>query len=744
VTRRAGHRGRSAQQLPRRIREKKAAPRAEAEILAELRTLCHQPGFAHIIAQVIVRDNFVFYQDEMKPEDMAHLFGSKRLIRTEVATLIGYMIQAGPETFDQLPSDPAALLTQVEALLEELHGRLSWPMFGDGIESFMASCDFMASRDNVEMLREPIFYAGESAFNFQYRDFAVDKYRADNPWLEANRGFSIEEAAALVDACLALAEEQVTALWKSAPVETDPSTWSLLPGFIVTQSDLVTRSGLSEEKAAAIIAAFSTPLGDNTAFIALNDYNLATSAPLIALGEGRFAVFQHYAPVEALYEAPMYWMFADKAYRPTAAAHRGEFTEAITYKRLVDVFGAANVHRGLNLDRAKGERVGEIDILVEFGGRLLLVQAKSKRLTIEARRGSELSLRADFKAAVQDAYDQALLCAEALFEPGIKILSGDGSTVALHHPPQKIYPICLVADHYPSLVFQTDRFLEKRPIDRVAQPIVTDIFALDALCELLDRPVRFLGYCELRDRFGERLIYSHELVLLACHVRQNLWIDEDIGGMMLDDNITGSVEIAMLARRRGIAGERTPKGPLTAFVGTPFDGMLKRIEERPEPSLIDLALFMLEASGNSIKAYNDGVALIVDQTRKDLRQHDFSLAMGKVGLTVHTSYEQPHDVRKRLETHVEARKYACQANRWFGLFLDPADGLPIAGIVLDFPWQEDPLRAKLAGYLPKAGPQTSLPRSLERLVRARSERKLGRNDRCFCGSGLKYKKCCGP
>lgn len=197
VTRRAGHRDTSARRRPRRVceqvSEKTAAPRAEAEVLAELRTLCHQPGFAHIVAQVIVRDNFVFYQDEMKPEDMAHLFGSKRLIRTEVATLIGYMIQAGPETFDQLPSDPAALLTQVEALLEELHRRLSWPMFGDGIENFMAS------RENVETLREPIFYAGESAFNFQYRDFAVDKYRADNPWLEANRGFSIEEAAALVD-----------------------------------------------------------------------------------------------------------------------------------------------------------------------------------------------------------------------------------------------------------------------------------------------------------------------------------------------------------------------------------------------------------------------------------------------------------------------------------------------------------------------------------------------------------------
>jgi hypothetical protein len=60
--------------------------------------------------------------------------------------------------------------------------------------------------------------------------------------------------------------------------------------------------------------------------------------------------------------------------------------------------------------------------------------------------------------------------------------------------------------------------------------------------------------------FSERLIYTHELVLLACHVRQNLWIDDRFGGMMLEDNITGSVEIAMLAQRRGIAGERTPQG----------------------------------------------------------------------------------------------------------------------------------------------------------------------------------------
>lgn len=712
-------------------------PRDEAEILAELRQLCWTPGFAHVIAYVIVRDNFVFYEDEMKPDDMAHLFGFKRLIRTEVATLIGYMIQGGIEVFDVLPGDQSALLAKVEALLEELHRRLSWPMFGAGL------ANSIAARDQVETLREPIFYSGESAFSFQYRDFAVEKFRADNPWLEANRGFTIEDAAAIVDACLVLTEEQVTARLKTADPD-DPSTWSPLPGFIVSKADLVARSSVAEEKACAVISAFSTPLGDNAEFVALNDHNRAVTAPLIALGEDRYAVLQHYAPVEALYEAPMYWMFTDKAYRATAATHRGDFTEAFTYKRLIDVFGAANVHRGLNLDRAKGDRIGEIDILVEFGGRLLLVQAKSKRLTIEARRGNERSLRSDFKGAVQDAYDQAQVCAEALFDPSTLITCADGTALTLQHLPQKIYPICLVSDHYPSLVFQTDRFLMKRQVDRVAQPIVTDIFALDAISELLDRPLRFLGYCELRDRFGDRLIYSHELVLLACHVRQNLWISDDFAGMMLDDNITGAIEIAMLARRRDIVGEKTPKGPLTAFAGTAFDGMLRRIEVHPEPPLVDLALYMLEASGTSIKAYNEGVALITTQTLVDKRQHDFSIAMGGEGLTVHSSYEPPWQVRDRLEAHVEARKYACKADRWFGLFVDPADGLPLLGFALGFPWKYDPLRAELARDLPPASARTHFPKTLEGFQHARTQRKIGRNDPCFCGSRRKFKKCCGP
>lgn len=31
----------------------------------------------------------------------------------------------------------------------------------------------------------------------------------------------------------------------------------------------------------------------------------------------------------------------------------------------------------------------------------------------------------------------------------------------------------------------------------------------------------------------------------------------------------------------------------------------------------------------------------------------------------------------------------------------------------------------------------------QKIISFKNDQKIGRNDPCFCGSGLKYKKCCG-
>jgi hypothetical protein len=124
-------------------------------------------------------------------------------------------------------------------------------------------------------------------------------------------------------------------------------------------------------------------------------------------------------------------MGQDKLYLPTANMNRGQFTETFAYKRLVSVFGKDRVWRNVNLYRAKGERVGEIDVLVVLGDRAIIVQCKSKRLTLEARKGNDLALSRDFHCAFQHAYDQAILCAEHLIDASVRLVTEEGEAVVL-------------------------------------------------------------------------------------------------------------------------------------------------------------------------------------------------------------------------------------------------------------------------------------------------------------------------
>ena len=97
--------------------------------------------------------------------------------------------------------------------------------------------------------------------------------------------------------------------------------------------------------------------------------------------------------------------------------NRGVFTEQFAFERLWQVFGAENVLANIDIYESKDNKLAEIDVLVIFGNRALVLQAKSKRLTLEARRGNDLQIKDDFKKSIQDSCDQAYRCA-ALIEEG--------------------------------------------------------------------------------------------------------------------------------------------------------------------------------------------------------------------------------------------------------------------------------------------------------------------------------------
>src|SRR5262245_9173494 len=102
---------------------------------------------------------------------MDHLFSMSRLIRSEISTLIGLMAKKPIDYALPPPNELRRLAMRTEELLEEIHKAmtLSWR---DGLFPEKPTPNDASSFWQGENLREPIFYGGESAYSFQYRDFA--------------------------------------------------------------------------------------------------------------------------------------------------------------------------------------------------------------------------------------------------------------------------------------------------------------------------------------------------------------------------------------------------------------------------------------------------------------------------------------------------------------------------------------------------------------------------------------------
>lgn len=715
--------------------------RSEQEVFGALEYLCTAPGYVHVLAMLSFRDNLVLYPGELTSDALSASYAPERTIRTEFSTLLGLMLKHPVDFSLPAPAEMQRLADQTYALLQELHACLNQPMLA-AVRRAAQEAQAGLSREEATpflsggVLREAIFYGGESAYSFQYAAFAVERYSGDDAWLWENKGFRIADGRAVAEALSRLANKNLQATLDQLP-DLPPEQWTMLPGFTFTLDDIADAANIPPTIAASVLAAVTAPVAPtNAGFTSIGDFNLANACPILRAPSGDYVALQAYGVVEALYDSPYYWMAADKAYATTAFRHRGDFTEALIARRLAEVFGEANVHRGVNVV-GNGRRVGEVDVLVLFADRALVVQCKSKKLTLEARRGNDLQLRDDFKKAVQEAYDQAFLCAKCLQDPALRFERADDGVEVAIPALREIYPLCVLSDHYPALAAQARGFLKAESDAVIRAPLVGDVFLIDVLAEMLASPLHFLSYVNRRVGYADRIVPTSELAILGYHLQQNLWLEDKTGMITLAEDFSIPLDAAMTVRRLGVPGRDTPEGVLTRLDGLQLDRLLKAIEARADPAFVDLGFLLLSLNDQTLQNLDRGLKQVAERTRRDGKSHDLTLGFddSQGGLTVHCSRLPNDEGAARLTDHCRRRKYLHRAESWFGLSVRADDGLPKFGIQLRFPWTYDAAMERATqGMTRKVALRPPLP--------ARAMPKVGRNDACPCGSGKKFKKCC--
>lgn len=719
----------------------KQSSRIEQEVFSDLEKLCCQPGYVHALAHLCFRDNVIMYSADrgMKEDDMSKMFSFSRLIRAEISTLLGLMVKA--EIIWDLPSPEITqgYMDATERLLGELHDCLTSEFFSGVTKEKIESGFDPFNRGSA--LREPIFYGGESAYHFQYLDFAVRKYAADEEWLLNNKGFTIDQAVRVAKAIENSTTDRFEYVRKLM-LSKSPDQWTIMPAFSFNSKNISNGSGVDVGVVENILKAFSFSDSDNNSgFKSLNDFNVVNAAPILKLPDGDFLLLQLYSLAEAIYESPFYWMAQDKDYLKKIAKSRGDFTEKFVAERLSLVFGSDNVHLNVDVFETKAKRVSDIDVLVVWGDRAIVIQTKSKRLTIESRKGNDSIIRDDFQKAVQDAYDQGGLCAKGMLNNKYKLVKSSGEAVVLPDYIKEIYMFCVVSDHYPALSFQARQFLKKSPLDRVQDVLVMDVFAIDAITEMLQSPLQFLSYLSLRANYSDQIMASHELTILGFHLKNNLWVQPDINLLQIGDDFSVGLDLAMTVRRTGIKGKDTPDGVLTRLKSTTIGRFLAEIDARPDPATIDLGFLLLAMSENAVTEMSRAVDRIAARTRADGELHDASFAFNEgKGITFHCTNEALDVAGHRLQSYCLHRKYRQRAGQWFGLCVSSSGPDVRFGVSLVFPWVQDVTMDQRTQDMKEP---MLIDKALDVLRKGRVlSKKVGRNDPCPCGSGRKHKKCC--
>ena len=712
----------------------KEITRTEPEIFSELGRLCLTPGYVHVIAYLTLRDTVIRFENQITSNSMNNLYGYSRLVRNEINMLLGLVAKQKIDYSLPNPQTFSELVERTETLLLEFHRAMSKETRGEFEGASLDRIEELSASGKV--MREAIFYGGEAAYSFQYRDFLVAKYTADNPWLQENVGFAIEDCEKMVRAIGRLLNDNSTFVNGETKFFSDDIA-SYLPANHVTAKDVAHRSGLSLESVVHILSYFTLPDGpQNKAYNKAQDFNQVCARPLLRDGD-RYYLFNIYNLTESAYQSPFYWMWDDKPYRPSISKNRGDFTENFSERRLVHVFGRNNVHASVELYQGN-KCIGEIDVLVVFGDRLIILEAKAKQLTIPARQGKDENLQSDFQAAIQLAYDQASGSAKLILDGTVTLIKRDKSALTFSEPIKRIYLMTVVSDHYPALTYQAGQFLKVEKQDHVAAPYVTDVFHLDVLAEMLDSPLYFLSYIDRRTEYFEKLSTSFEMTILSYHLQKNLWIENGFDQILLDDEISSPLDAAMLVRREGIPGAWTPDGILTRLRETYMGKLLSQIEREPNPVMIAFGFHVLMMSERSVSNASIALEKLTQQTRQYGSEHDFSVLSDDrtTGISFFTGLTKTRELIEKISGYCKLKKYQQKVEKWFGILINASDGRIIFGTVGEGPWKFNAEMDRAAKMLLRK-PSVDL-----RQVRNSLGRKVGRNEPCICGSGRKYKICC--
>lgn len=657
--------------------DERPKPRAIQVVFDDLRALTQTDGSLHHISKLIQRDWFLTV--DMKEGkilgDPAKRWSLSRLNNNELMLLLGTAVQSQTHrTFSVLPQDQE-FEGSADRLLREFHDAVTLDFISQNPTQF----DHSEMKINA-IAREAIYYGADSFFISQFEKFARYRYKDDSEWLLVNAGISIRptlQIARFIIDRINLQMTYVANIYK----ESGPLDFGTLSRMLSITKDILRKEFGS--KTDSFLAHFSSrAFNANQSFDNPFAVNQVNNAPLLDLGDFIY-VPNEYRLMGSIYESPFYWTMADRAYRDKASSNRGKFVEKTASATFRKVFGEAYVYENVAIKEGKNT-VAEADVLVAFGEFVIVVQAKSKRITMKARAGDAEALKTDFQGAIQDPYDQAFRFIE-LIESGSQCTAANGQSIDLPNI-KRAFPVVLLSDGFPGMTLLSHMMLKR---DKAVAPVIWDIAVLHTVTEILPTPVDFLFYLKCRSEAFDNISSDSEYNYLGYHLKLKLTKPSDCDFMQIDRDFAASVDDYMVAKELGAPAEQ-PIGILDRLKIPIISDLLTALKSAP-PELVGIVIELYDFSSTSLEQFGKQIAGMRKEVRAGKVFKSASIQTPSGGITYLVA--QKNDVRTKDAAQAIGHKYKYEtrSDRWYVIFDDIGTNqavdaiLPILG-----KWAEDP------------------------------------------------------
>lgn len=435
--------------------------------------------------------------------------------------------------------------------------------------------------------------------------------------------------------------------------------------------------------------------------------------------------------------------FKEVVFDPKKNIGRSRWLERESVDLLQQLLPGCRVYRNVFYDEqlsANESKRREIDALIEYDRNVIIVSAKSGEWSLAARRGAPNSMAEEIAQLVVEGFEQTYAAKEYIENAEKASFTDEGGTTQTTFDsttrPRAIYTVNVTLSALGPAAIQLNALKAAGllPANQFAWSVsINDLRVIADICET---PSEFLFYLQRRLRFNlfEQLRGADELDLFAYFLDQGLFFDEarlkgvslfSVGPNTHDlDRFFSELEKAV----------PNPAKPRLA-ISPDFRDLIRTIERTNCDGLSEITLYLLNLDGVYHEQISTNVGLLRKKVTEDNRCHHSTIVVGDdVGLTVElrgdNARAEPLDHRYCL-----LKKYQLKVPIW--LFIS---------IAADFqPAEDDRAEIFRGEWMLDPTMEVALQRFREHKLRTAiaSRGKIDRNDQCPCGSGLKYKKCCG-